>query len=198
MNKNSKWLIIALVVSFCLVGCNNTQNNNNGSNNNNQNQIDQSINNSNNNIDENHNDNQSNSKVEENTENDKTFNVADEMKKVESLTSLDDTSKMTKEEINEKYNLGKYKDLPMEVRSEITENSLKEIVLIKIDENEQSSDLILIMLSRLDALKKEYRENRDITKILNNPENMILKQQNGVLTFIIAENAKAVEAELNK
>lgn len=198
MNKNSKWLIIALVVSFCLVGCNNTQNNNNASNNNNQNQIDQSINNSNNNIDENHNDNQSNSKVEENTENDKTFNVADEMKKVESLTSLDDTSKMTKEEINEKYNLGKYKDLPMEVRSEITENSLKEIVLIKIDENEQSSDLILIMLSRLDALKKEYRENRDITKILNNPENMILKQQNGVLTFIIAENAKAVEAELNK
>ena len=47
-------------------------------------------------------------------------------------------------------------------------------------------------------LKEKYAENEEITAILNNNENYVLKQQGGILISILAKNAKEIETKIQE
>lgn len=161
------------------------------------------------------NDNQNNSQVQQennntnNTVNDysgeivtepfnKDFNIDSTLSSVASISGLDEKTKMSEDEIKANYNLGKYEGLQREIRSKITDDSITEIIIIKIGENEQTQDLFQKVAGRLTQLQQKYAENDKITSILNNGDNVIIKQQAGVLIGIIAENAKEIDAQINE
>ena len=76
-------------------------------------------------------------------------------------------------------------------------DSLTEIAMIKIGEDEQTEDILLIFAKRLEKLKQQYAENPAILEMLENSENVIIKQQASVSTMIIGANAKELEEELH-
>lgn len=183
--------IVALVVVLMLtfVGCNNNENQ--GENNLGNNNV---VENQNQNPNQN---NQENEKVVVEPVN-KSFSIEEELNTIQPLTGLEQATKMSETEISTNYNFGKYEDLQMEIRSLESGENFKEIAIIKIGETDQSMDLFQIMIKRLTALKEKYKDNEKVLGILNDSKNMILKQQGGVLIFIVAENAKEIEAELDK
>lgn len=187
--------IVALVVVLMLtfVGCNNNEQ---AGNNNVNNEV---VNNQNNN--QNNTQNKEQNKQEEQinvTPKNQSFAVAEELNALQKYTGLEVATKMSQEKIKEKYNFGKYEKLQMEVRSLESEDTVKEIAMVKISETDQSMDLFQIMIKRLSALKEKYKDNEKILTMLNDSNNMILKQQGGIVIFIVAENAKEIEAELDK
>lgn len=183
-------LIIAVMLS--LMACNNNNNevvDNNSVVNDNQNENQ----NDNNDL----NDNQEDENIVTEPFN-QTYDVAQELNAVQTVTGLDETSKMSQEKINNSYSFGNYKDLQMEIRSNESEDAFKEVAIVKIGDNEQSMDLFQVMIGRLNTLKEKYKDNEKILSVLNNNDNIVLKQQGGVLIFIVAENAKEIEAEVDK
>ena len=46
-------------------------------------------------------------------------------------------------------------------------------------------------------MQEKYANNDEMLKIINNPDNYILKQEGGYVTFILSEDAKKIESELN-
>lgn len=183
-------LIIAVMLS--LMACNNNNNevvDNNSVVNDNQNE------NQNDNNDLNDNQEEENIVTEPFNQ---TYDVAQELNAVQTVTGLDETSKMSQEKINNSYSFGNYKDLQMEIRSNESEDAFKEVAIVKIGDNEQSMDLFQVMIGRLNTLKEKYKDNEKILSVLNNNDNIVLKQQGGVLIFIVAENAKEIEAEVDK
>lgn len=126
------------------------------------------------------------------------FAVSLELNAISKVSGLSEMTALTKESADALYNFGKYSELEKEVRSLETEKEVREIALVKVKDASQSADLYVIMLDRLATLKEKYAGNENVSKILNDSENMILKQQDGILIFILAENAKEIEMELDK
>lgn len=104
---------------------------------------------------------------------------------------------LSEEEIEQRYSFGKYKGLEKYAASSITEDSITEIIMVKLGDNEQTSEIMSKFLQRIEKLKNEYAENEKIMAILNSQET-IVKQQGDVAVMIIAENARELEAEYDE
>ena len=118
-----------------------------------------------------------------------------------SMKALNTTAKfvqLSEAEIEEKYQFGKYKGLEKIVVSEETDAGISEIVIVKLGDMEQSADILLKFVDRLNNLKEKYAENQEVLDMLNTQDSFIIKQQAGVAVMILGPNAKAMEAEFDK
>ena len=129
---------------------------------------------------------------------DKEFAVSVELNAISKVSGLSEMTVLTVESANALYNFGKYSELEKEIRNIETEGELREIALVKVEDENQTAELYSIMLKRLADLKAKYADNEKISNMLNNPENMRIRQQDGILIFILADNAEEIEMELDK
>lgn len=121
--------------------------------------------------------------------------VANTMKALNAETTY---KQLSEAEIEEKYEFGKYKNLEKIVVSEETDTSISEIVIVKLGDMEQSTDILMKFVDRLNDLKAKYAENKEVLDMLNTQDSFIIKQQAGVAVMILGPNAKAMEAEFDK
>ena len=121
--------------------------------------------------------------------------VANTMKALNSETTY---KQLSEAEIEEKYEFGKYKSLEKIVVSEETDTSISEIVIVKLGDMEQSTDILMKFVGRLNNLKAKYADNQEVLDMLNTQDSFIIKQQAGVAVMILGPNAKAMEAEFDK
>ena len=128
----------------------------------------------------------------------KGFKISKVLDNVASVSKLSSNSKLTNSQIKEKFKFGELDKLEKEIRSDITEEDIKEIAIVKLENSDQSIPLFQVMTSRLMALKEQYKENDKITKVLNSSDCYVLKQQGGVLISIISKDAKTIEEKIQE
>ena len=110
-----------------------------------------------------------------------------------------EVDKMPETEINKNFDFGKYHGLQKEIRTKETSDSFTEVAIIKVGENEQSTEIFLKMSKRLSELQKKYADNDEISKILANTEdNFVLRQEGGIIISVIGENAKEIASKLKQ
>ena len=126
------------------------------------------------------------------------FKIAKVLDNIASVSKLNSSSKLTNSQIKEKFKFGELGSLEKEIRSNITEDNIKEIAIIKLENNDQFMPLFQAMTSRLSDLKEEYKDNQKITKILNSRDCYVLKQQGEVIISIISKNAKLIEEKMQE
>lgn len=188
MKKIASVMIITLLC-FVLVACNNnTKQNQNNSNNTKNNQV------------------LNNSQSETNNENsdvvtkpvNETFEISEALTSMQAVIENTNLTKLTNDQIKEKYKFDKYEGLEKVVANNETEETISEIAMVKLGDMEQSSDILLMFVDRIDSLKEKYEDNADVIELLTTQDSYIIKQQGGVAVMIIGENAKAIEAEFDK
>ncbi len=128
----------------------------------------------------------------------KGFKISKVLDNVASVSKLSSNSKLTNSQIKEKFKFGELDKLEKEIRSDITEEDIKEIAIVKLENSDQSIPLFQVMTSRLMALKEQYKGNDKITKVLNSSDCYVLKQQGGVLISIISKDAKTIEEKIQE
>lgn len=196
MKKFLKLFVAITTICVMLTACNSKTNVNNN-NNNNSNVI------NNNNVNNQTSQTNQNEKVPED-ENVITNPVNENFEMSTALTAMDavvaDTNltKLSDSEIKEKYNFGKYEGLEKLVASNETEDGVSEIAMVKLGDMEQSSDILLMFIDRINDLKEKYADNPEMIKLLTTQDSYIIKQQAGVAVMIIGDSAKEIEAEFDK
>ena len=182
MKKSLKILATLSVITLVLVGCNNekeTQINNNKENSNINNV--ESSNNDDNNIE-----------IESQPINEN-YNTKEIFESIENTSKLDESKTMTEEQLKEEFEFNKYDVLEKEIRTDITEDSITEVGIIKLTDNAQTEEIMGIILRRKEELDAKYADNEKIMNILSNSDNFVIKQEAGVVKYVIAENASSIE-----
>lgn len=184
MKKILKVIAIICVMSFSLVGCNinGNKNQNEKPNNNNTDVIIENENN------ENNNDTESN--INQNV------TGVEVLSNIEKVTGLNNTTKLSQEDINEKFNLAEVEIAEKEIRSIENEEKISEVAVFKVESEEQSLKIIEGIMNRYVELQHKYAENEELTNMLSNSENYIVKQEGGYITYILSEDAKEIEASM--
>lgn len=126
------------------------------------------------------------------------FNIVEALNSVSSISGLNDGTKLSDVEIEKDFKFGKLSVLEKEIRSKITDDSIEEIVIVKLGDSTQSSLLFKTMTTRLMELKEQYKDNEKISAILNDGNCYVLKQQGGILVSIISKNAKTIETKMQE
>lgn len=195
MKKVLLVLAIVGITTFAFAGCQSTEQNNSGKINGGE--IDNTENVTNN-ENQNNNDEESGEIIIE-PFNDR-YAVTESLNTVQDISGLNEATKMSEEDIKAKYNFGKYEALQKEVRVKETEDSYVEIAIIKIGDNDQTEDIISIILKRFKKIEEQYKDNEKILSMvdINNNDNYVLKQQGGIVIGILGENATAIGEALNK
>ena len=95
--------------------------------------------------------------------------------------------------------LYKTEKTPILVTGKVLKNKeINEIIMVKLGDMEQSTDILLKFVDRLTKLKDEYAQNEDIQKILNSQESLVMKQQAGIAVMIISPKAADIEAKFDE
>ena len=171
MKKRIIFLIAFIVLMLSLAGCN--KNNDKVTNNNqNENQI---------------------QNVE--TEKEKPLNEAYDL--TASINNMQNTigdsaRLLTEEEVAQKYNLEGLEETEKNVLINVSETSYEEIAIIKLTSTEQVFPVQKMMNDRLQSLKEEYKENTEISAMLENNENVKIKILDNVGIFIVSSNAESL------
>lgn len=182
MKKILGMISIIIIFMFALIGCQKNETNNN---------IVQ-----NNNVQQNINQKEENVVLEPFNED---YNITQAFTNIKEDTGLSEVDKMSETEINKNFDFGKYKGLQKEIRTKETSDSFTEVAIIKVGENEQSTEIFLKMSKRLSELQKKYADNDEISKILANTEdNFVLRQEGGIIISVIGENAKEIASKLKQ
>ena len=126
------------------------------------------------------------------------FPMDEALSEMEGLLEGIELTKLSASEIEDKYHFGTYKDLKMIVASDETDTSISEIAIVRLNDMEQSTDILLKFLDRKEALKEKYAENEKMQEILSAEDSVIIKQQQGIAVMIIGENAKDLEMQFDK
>lgn len=100
-------------------------------------------------------------------------------------------------EANELLNLRNYVGLEKRVAQYIGEDEFTEVWLLKISEEAQAIDLFRMFDERIQNLRNEYKDNANIMEILQDENNIILKQQSGIVIMIISDDAENVEKSID-
>lgn len=126
------------------------------------------------------------------------FSFDDAMSGMESVLGETKLSPLSSDDIEQKYSFGKYKGLQKVAASETSDKEINEIIMVKLGDMEQSTDILLKFVDRLTKLKDEYAQNEDIQKILNSQESLVMKQQAGIAVMIISPKAADIEAKFDE
>lgn len=126
------------------------------------------------------------------------FDVNKAMTEMRALIKGDSLVTLSEEEINNRYDFGDYKDLEKIIATNENENGVNEIAIVKLDTTENASDILLIMMDRIFALKEKYADNEEVTTLLNTEGKFIVKEQGGIAVMIIADNAQEIEAKFDE
>jgi len=184
MKRVLKLFIAIITICVMLTACNNSKtdlnNNNNNANLNNQNS-----------------ENAEDENVITNPVNE-TFEKSTALTAMDAVVADTNLTKLSDSEVKEKYNFGKYEGLEKLVASNETEEGVSEIAMVKLGDMEQSSDILLMFIDRINDLKEKYADNPEMIKLLTTQDSYIIKQQAGVAVMIIGDNAKEIEAEFDK
>lgn len=98
---------------------------------------------------------------------------------------------------NELMDLKEYVGLEKKVAQYISTEELTEIWLFKISKESQSLDLFRMFDDRIETLKRENKDKPQILSILEDSQNIIIKQQNGIVIMIISNDAKNIEKSVD-
>ena len=94
-----------------------------------------------------------------------------------------------------------FSDLPgvtYEYTGEVLENELTEVWIIKMSDNNQYKSIIAKIRARVEALKEEYKDNNAISHLLNDNDNIVIKQSNGVVIAVFAGDAGAIASGIEQ
>lgn len=180
MKKILKLIAVICVILFSLIACgeqtNNAQQVEQGDN------LQETINSENNN-------NESSDAL--------VFSAENALIEVENVSGLENTTKLSEQEISEIFNFGETEILEKEIRSEITESSIAEIGIVKVQDKEQAWNIMQAFLSRHEELKNKYAANEEILRIIVDSDSYILKQEGQYVTYILSENANEINEKIN-
>lgn len=101
-------------------------------------------------------------------------------------------------EVVKLYNMGELSYLKKKVLIDSQNNNYEEIAVMKLTEKDQKFKLQKIMNDRYQALKEEYGSNAEVSKILNNSDNVKIKVQDDVAIFVISTRATKLIETLDK
>ena len=171
MKKRIIFLIAFIVLMLSLAGCN--KNNDKVTNNNqNENQI-------------------QNVEPEKEKPLNETYDLTASINNMQN-TIGDSARLLTEEEVAQKYNLEGLEETEKNVLINVSETSYEEIAIIKLTSTEQVFPVQKMMNDRLQSLKEEYKENTEISAMLENNENVKIKILDNVGIFIVSSNAESL------
>lgn len=110
---------------------------------------------------------------------------------VENLVAVED------EVANELLNLREYVGVEKMVARYVSNEEFTEIWLLKVSEEGQAPILFRIFNERINNLKTEYQGNENITRILNDYNNIRIKQQSGIVVIIVSNDAENIEKTID-
>lgn len=90
-----------------------------------------------------------------------------------------------------------YEGLEKKVAKYESKDEYTEVWLLKISNDSQSVNFFRKFNERIESLRREYKNQKHISNILNNEENIIMKQQDGILVIIISNDAKNIEKSID-
>lgn len=171
MKKRIIFLIAFIVLMLSLAGCN--KNNDKVTNNNqNENQI-------------------QNVEPEKEKPLNETYDLTASINNMQN-TIGDSARLLTEEEVAQKYNLEGLEETEKNVLINVSETSYEEIAIIKLTNVEQVFPVQKMMNDRLQSLKEEYKENAEVSAMLENNENVKIKILDNVGIFIVSSNAESL------
>ena len=110
---------------------------------------------------------------------------------VEGLKGISDT------EANNLIDLKEYVGLEKKVAKYEDDDEFTEVWLFKISKQEQAVEIFRMFNDRIEDLREEYKNDAKISEILNNENNIKMKQQAGIAIVIISDSASRVERALD-
>lgn len=113
-------------------------------------------------------------------------------------SSVNKLTGISNEEANELINLGEYEGLEKRVAKYEDEENFTEVWLFKISEQNQASKIFRKFNNRINELRFQYEDNPQISAILNDEKNIVMKQQQGIAIIIISNNIEEVEKAVDK
>lgn len=188
MKKSLKVIMGLCAIILVLGGCNNQKENKTNVNNVN----------SNINVDSNTNADSNTNIIVESEPINTNYNNAVIFDSIKEISKLDESTKLTEQQIQEEFEFNEYATLEKEIRSNISEGAINEVGIIKLGDISQSEKVMEIVLKRKEALTTKYADNPEIAEILNNSDNFILKQEAGVVKYIISDDVASIEKNMAK
>lgn len=126
------------------------------------------------------------------------FPMDEALSEMESLLDGIELNRLSEEEIEEKYQFGEYKNLKKIVASNETEDGISEIAIVRLDDMEQSTDILFKFVDRRENLKEQYADKEEVLEMLSKQDGVIMKQQQGIVVMIIGDNSKELEEQFDK
>lgn len=127
------------------------------------------------------------------------FNSGEVLKSMYDITKDEDVKTLTKEEIEEKYNFGKYSQLQKTTISKNSGDDFLEITIVELGSDAQAEDIFTTLKKRVESLKKEYANEPEILKLLSgDSDTVMIKIQDGVGVLVINKDAKKMINEFDK
>lgn len=107
-----------------------------------------------------------------------------------------DFEKLDNKSAIETYKLEEIPGLDVGVYLRENASDFEEISIIRFGDNNLSEKIQEKVIGRLIELTKKYEGNEKVLAIIQNNENFVIKQEGGVQTVIISENAKELAEKL--
>ena len=177
MKKTGRMIIMVLSICAAFTAC---QNNGEIIENNNQSQ---EINNA---------QNQQNSLQKEENRIREDYDVKEEMTGVIERTRLQTSNILGDEEKVSKIDFSDLQGVTYEHVEEITENEITEVWLVKMSNINQKEKIINKIKQSLEELKTKFADNKRIIAILENEDNIIIKEKEGIVIAAFAADAGAI------
>jgi hypothetical protein len=120
-------------------------------------------------------------------------------KKVDTvLERLDkkDLKKLDSKKAAEAYDIEDTTGLDIGVYIKATEDTYEEVAIIKMSDNSKAEEIQQKVMGRLVKLYDEFKDNEKILSIIQNNENIEIKQEGGVQTVIISKDAKELAEKI--
>jgi hypothetical protein len=107
-----------------------------------------------------------------------------------------DLKKLDKENAIKTYKLEEITGIDIGVYTKENNDSFEEVAIIKFSNSNDSQKIQEKVMSRLIEITEKYKNNEKILGIIQNNENIVIKQEGRVQTVIISEDAKELAEKI--
>lgn len=107
-----------------------------------------------------------------------------------------DLKKLDKENAIKTYKLEGIEGIDIGVYTKENNDSFEEVAIIKFSNSNDSQKIQEKVMSRLIEITEKYKNNEKILGIIQNNENIVIKQEGRVQTVIISEDAKELAEKI--